>query len=296
MRNYNITTDSNSDLPQEYIEKLNTTIIPQYYSFGATIYGEERHMPPAEFYERMKDGDLPQSQANNPAVIEEKFRAILNAGEDIIHIAFSSALSGSYNIVCMVARELLEEYPEAKITVIDSLNVSLGEAIMVIHANKLKEKGATYEEVVENLNEFKNHINVQFTVDDLFHLQRGGRVSKTTAIVGSALNIKPFMYVNSAGALSTNGTVRGRKKSLSVLVDRMKATLAENTDYSLPVGIVHGNCYEDAQLVANMVKQKTHFTNIIINDISPSIGTHAGPGALGLLYYGKPKQIAKENK
>lgn len=296
MRNYCITTDSNSDLPQEYIDKLNTIIIPQYYSFGATVYGDERHMSPAEFYERMKNGDLPQSQANNPAVIEDKFRAILDAGQDIIHVAFSSALSGSYNIVCMVARELLEEYQEAKITVIDSLNVSLGEAIMVIHANNLKEKGATYEEVVENLNEFKNHINVQFTVDDLFHLQRGGRVSKTTAIVGSALNIKPFMYVNSAGALSTSGTVRGRKKSLSVLVDRMKATLADNTDYSLPVGIVHGNCYEDAQLVANLVKQKTHFTNIIINDISPSIGTHAGPGALGLLYYGKPKQAAKETK
>lgn len=293
MRDYCITTDSNSDLPQEYIEKLGTTIIPQYYSFGDTIYGDELHMPPAEFYERMKGGELPQSQANNPAVIEEKFRAYLDKGIDIIHIAFSSGLSGSYNNVCMVARELLEEYTDAKITVIDSLNVSLGESIMVIHANNLKEKGIPYEEVVNNLEEFKNHINVQFTVDDLFHLQRGGRVSRTTAIVGSALNLKPFLYVNSEGKLSSDGTARGRKKSLRSLVERMKSTLDKNADYTLPIGIVHGNCLEEAQAVADMVKKETPFSTVIINDISPSIGTHAGPGALGVLYYGKPKQYPK---
>lgn len=293
MRNYCITTDSNSDLPQEYIEKFSTTIIPQYYSFGDTVYGDELHMAPAEFYEKMKEGGLPQSQANNPAVIEDKFREILDKGKDIIHIAFSSALSGSYNNVCMVAKELLEEYTDAKITVIDSLNVSLGETIMVIYANDLKENGASYEEVVEKLEELKNHINVQFTVDDLFHLQRGGRVSKTTAVVGSALNLKPFLYVNSEGGLSSDGTARGRKKSLRTLVERMKATLDENTDYSLPVGIVHGNCIENAQSVAELVKEETNFTNVIINDISPSIGAHAGPGALGILYYGQPKAAAK---
>lgn len=290
MRKYCITTDSNSDLPQEYIDKLNTTIIPQYYSFGDTVYGDELNMPPTEFYERMKKGELPGSQANNPAVIEEKFRSLLDKDFDIIHIGFSSALSGSYNNVCMVAKELLEEYTDAKITIIDSLNVSLGESIMVLHANALKDKGASYEEVVDAIEEFKQHINVQFTVDDLFHLQRGGRVSKTTAVVGSALNLKPFLYVSNAGTLVSAGTVRGRKKSLHTLVERMKATLEENTDYSLPVGIVHGNCLEDAQVVAELVKEQTNFTNIIINDISPSIGTHAGPGALGILYYGQPRK------
>ena len=293
MRDYCITTDSNSDLPAEYIEKLHTTIIPQYYSFGDTVYGDELNMPPSEFYERMKNGELPGSQANNPAVIEDKFRALLEQGLDIIHIGFSSALSGSYNNVCMVAKELLEEYTDARITVIDSLNVSLGESIMVIHANRLKENGASYEQVVSEIEEFKNHINVQFTVDDLFHLQRGGRVSKTTALVGSALNLKPFLYVSEAGTLSSAGTARGRKKSLHTLVERMKATLEENTDYSLPVGIVHGNCLADAELVAELVKEETPFTNVIINDISPSIGTHAGPGALGILYYGQKKQPAK---
>lgn len=296
MRNYCITTDSNSDLPKEYIEKFGTTIIPQYYSFDDVVYGDELHMPPKEFYEKMKEGALPQSQANNPAVIEEKFRAILDQGMDIIHIAFSSALSGSYNNVCMVANELLEEYTDAKITVIDSLNVSLGETIMVIHAEEMKAKDVAYEDVVAELNEFRDHINVQFTVDDLFHLQRGGRVSKATAVLGSTLNLKPFLYVNKNGGLTSDGTARGRKKSISKLVDRMIETLAENTDFSLPVGIVHGNCYEDAETLEKLVKEKTSFTNVIINDVSPSIGAHAGPGALGILYYGGIKLPAKEAK
>lgn len=295
MRDFLITTDSNSDLPQEYIDKLGTVIIPQYYSFGDTVYGDELHMPPAEFYERMKNGELPQSQANNPAVIEDKFRAILDKGFDIIHIAFSSALSGSYNNVCMVANELREEYTDAKITVIDSMNVSLGETILLLHATDLKEKGVSYEEIVSDLETYKNHINVQFTVDDLFHLQRGGRVSKTTALVGSALNLKPFLTITDAGTLISDGTARGRKKSIRTIVERMKDTLEETPDTSIPVGIVHGNCLEDAQTVAELVKSETGFTNIIMNDISPSIGTHAGPGAIGLLYYGKQKPAPKED-
>lgn len=293
MKDFCITTDSNSDLPKVYIEKLGTAIIPQYYSFGDTVYGDELNMTPAEFYARMKNGELPQSQANNPAVIEDKFRAILNQGMDIIHIAFSSALSGSYNNVCMVANELREEYTDAKITVIDTLNASLAETVILLHANTLKERGASYDEIVTDLETFKHHINTHFTVDDLFHLQRGGRVSKTVAVVGSALNLKPFLYVNNEGGLSSDGTIRGRKKSIQELVKLMNANLAENTDYSIPVGIIHGNCLDDAEKLAALVKEETRFTNVIINDISPSIGTHAGPGALGIIYYGQPKAAAK---
>lgn len=293
MRDFYITTDSNSDLPKEYIEKYNTTIIPQYYSFDDVVYGDELNMPPNEFYERMRNGALPQSQANNPAVIEDKFRAILDKGADIIHIAFSSALSGSFSNVCMVARELSKEYPDSKITVIDSLNVSLGESIMVIYANRLKESGKSYDEIILWLNDFKHHINVQFTVDDLFHLQRGGRVNRTTALVGSALNIKPFLSITKEGTLASDGTVRGRKKSISTLVERMTSTLNDNIDYTLPVGVVHGNCYEDAKTLAGIIKSKTKFKTIIINDISPSIGTHSGPGALGIMYYGQVKPDAK---
>lgn len=293
MRNFCITTDSNSDLPKEYIEKYNTTIIPQYYSFGNTVYGDELNMEPSEFYQKMKDGELPQSQANNPAVIEDKFRAILDKGMDIIHIAFSSQLSGSYNNVCMVARELLEEYTDAKITVIDSLNVCLAESILYLHAEDMKANGSSYDDIVNKLEDMKNHINTLFSVNDLFHLMRGGRVSKATAVVGSALNLKPFLYINKDGGLTSDGTARGRKKALRSLVDRMVSMLDDTVDYSLPVGIVHSVCLEDAEYVAELVKEQTQYTNIIINDISPSIGTHAGPLALGLMFYGTEKQPAK---
>ncbi len=289
MRDFYITTDSDSDLPIEYINKYNTVIIPQYYSFDDVMYGDELHMPPTEFYTRMRNGSLPQSHANDPAVIEEKFRSILDKGADIIHISFSSALSISYNNVCSVAHALEKEYENSKITVIDSLNVSLGESLMVIYANRLKEQGTSYEEIIVWLNEFRHHINVQFTVDDLFHIQRGGRVSRTTALIGSAFNIKPFMYLTKNGTLAFGGTVRGRKKSISTLVDRMKTTLNDNVDYTLPVGIVHGNCYEEAKSLAMIIKLKTKFKHVIINDISPSIGTHSGPGALGIIYYGSIK-------
>lgn len=293
MNNYCITTDSNSDLPQEYIDKFKTVIIPQYYSFGDTVYGDELNLSPAEFYARMKAGELPQSQANNPAVIEEKFRALLDQGLDIIHIAFSSALSGSYNNVCMVARELSEEYPDAKITVIDTLNVSLGETIMVIRANEMKDSGASYEEVVAELENMKNHINVVFTVDDLFHLQRGGRVSKTVAIVGSALNLKPFLYVNNEGGLTSDGTVRGRKKAIKELINRMTSSFEGNPGNALPICIMHANCLDEAKDLSAKITEATGISNIIINDISPSIGTHAGPGAIGVIYYGSPKAAAK---
>lgn len=291
MRDFYITTDSDSDLPKEYIEKYNTTIIPQYYSFDDTIYGDELHMTPTDFYIRMRNGSLPQSHANDPVVIEEKFRAILDKGADIIHISFSSALSISYNNVCTVARALEKEYEGSRVTVVDSLNVSLGESLMVIYANRLKEQGTSYDEIIIWLNEFRHHINVQFTVDDLFHLQRGGRVSRTTALIGSAFNIKPFMYVTKNGTIAYAGNVRGRKKSITTLVDRMKSTLNDNIDYTLPVGVVHGNCYEDAKFLAKTIKSKTKYKTVIINDISPSIGAHSGPGALGLIYYGSIKPI-----
>ena len=223
-------------------------------------------------------------------MIRDRFEALLQKGYDILHVAFSSALSGSYNNVCVTARDLMDDYPDSRIVVIDSLNVSLSEAIMVMQGDLYREAGHTLEETAAFLEEFKTHMNVQFTVDDLFHLQRGGRVSKTTAVVGSALNLKPFLYVNAEGKLTSAGTVRGRKKSLRKLVDRMKETLPEHPDYSIPVGIVHGNCPEDAKLVADYVRSETGFTDIIINDISPSIGTHAGPGAIGILYYGNAKE------
>ena len=150
---YIITTDSNSDVPSEVLNQYGIPVIPQYYAFGDVVYGDEKNMTPKEFYETMRKGDLPKSMANNPAVIREKFETILKKGKDILHIAFSSALSGSCNNVRMTAKELLEEYPERKITIFDSLNASLGEGVSVYRAAELREAGKGMDEVCEVLKE-----------------------------------------------------------------------------------------------------------------------------------------------
>ena len=287
MSGYVITTDSNSDVLPEFIKENNLTVIPQYYAFGDTVYGDELNMEPHEFYETMRKGELPKSMANNPAVIRERFEHILKEGKDILHIAFSSALSGSCSTVVMTAGDLMEEYPERKILVFDSLNASLGEGVSVYRAVELWKSGKSMEEVYHILMKERDYINVSFTVDDLYHLQRGGRVSKATAVVGSLVNIKPILTVTASGELKADGTVRGRKKSLKTLVTKMQSALSLN-DYGKDrlVAVIHGDCLEDAQNVADMVRD-LGFTDVIINDVSPSIGTHAGPGVVGLVFYGK---------
>lgn len=289
MPDYVITTDSNSDVLPEFVKANQLTIIPQYYAFGDTVYGDELNMEPHDFYETMRNGELPKSMANNPAVIREKFEQILKEGKNILHIAFSSALSGSCSTVIMISNELMEQYPDRKILVFDSLNASLGEGVSVYRAIELQKAGKDMEEVYDVLMEERDYVNVSFTVDDLNHLQRGGRVSKTTAVVGSLVNIKPILTVTASGELKADGTVRGRKKSLKTLVTRMEASLDLNSyGKDRMVAVIHGDCLEDARSVADMVKS-LGFTNVVINDVSPSIGTHAGPGVVGLVFYGKQK-------
>jgi len=227
--------------------------------------------------------------ASNPEVIRRTFLNYVNQGLDILHISFSSALSGGCSNVMAGAREICEEHPEAKIIVIDTLNASLGEGLFVMKAVQMKEEGKTIDEIASWLEEHKMEFCVKFTVDDLFHLQRGGRISKTAAFFGSMMSIKPLLYINEEGRLVPYSTARGRKKSLSTIVNDMAECMGKYKDEADIVCIAHGDAPEDAEYLAKLVKEKFPHKQIVINTVSPSIGSHSGPGAIGLCFMGEKR-------
>ncbi|SHO46840.1 DegV family protein [Anaerocolumna xylanovorans] len=287
MKDFVITTDSNCDLLPEYIKEKGVGIIPHYYELNDTVYGEEVNLTPKEFYDSMRNGLMPTTMASNPAVIHSTFLKYINEGTDILHISFSSALSGGYSNVAAGARELCEEYTEAVIIVFDTLNASLGQGLMIMKAVELKEAGKSLTEIVQWLESHRENFCVQFTVDNLFHLQRGGRISKMTAIVGSMINIKPILVINEEGRLVSAGTVRGRKKSLSTIVSNMAEQMGSFIDNPGTICVVHGDAAEDAEHVVKLIKEKVKDAHVIVNVISPSIGAHSGPGAIGICFFGE---------
>jgi DegV family protein with EDD domain len=286
MRDFVITADSNCDLLPEYIKEKKIGIIPHYYDINGITYGDEINLTPKEFYDKMREGLMPTTMASNPAVIRETFKKYVDQGLDVLHISFSSTLSGGHSNVATGAIEICEENPGAKIYVLDSLNASMGEGLVIRKAVQLKEAGKGIDEIAEWIEANKLKFGVQFTVNDLFHLQRGGRVSKMTAIVGSMINVKPILVINNDGALVPAGTVRGRKKSLSTIVSNMEAQLGNQKQEDNTICVVHGDALEDAEYVAGLIRERLHTDNIIINSISPSIGAHSGPGAIGICYFG----------
>ncbi len=287
MKEFVITTDSNSDLPLPYIQDKKIGIISHYYDLEGVTYGEDNLLPANVFYDKMRQGCMPTTMASNPAVIRDVFQKYVQEGHDVLHISFSSALSGGCSNVTVGAAEVCEENPGAKIIVLDSLNVSLGQGLLIMKAVEMREQGKTIDEVVEWIEEHKLEYGCQFTVDDLHHLHRGGRISKTTALIGSMINIKPILTVNNNGELVANGTTRGRKKSLALIVDNMINNMGKFVDSDDPICVVHGDSEEDANFVVNLIKEKLHRDHIVVNTVSPSIGAHSGPGAIGVLYRGE---------
>lgn len=287
MREYLISTDSTADLPADYVKLHNIFIHPLYYNFNGDVYGGDRDLTPKEFYARMRSGEMPTTMATNPDFVHVAFTNQVEQGYDVLHISFSSVLSGSCSNATVNAREVCEEHPEATITVIDSCAASMGQGLLVHKAVMLKEQGKTMEEVVSWITKNKDHLCHQFTVDDLFHLHRGGRVSKTSAIIGTLINVKPVLHVDLEGRLIPLANVRGRKKALIKLVDNMEERIVgyENDI----VFISHGDCLEDAQFVADLIKERLGIQNFIINYICPTIGAHSGPGTVALFFMGSQK-------
>lgn len=286
MKDFVITADSNSDLLDEYIKSKNIGIIPHYYDLEGITYGDEVNLTPKEFYNKMREGLMPTTMASNPEVIRQTFQNYVDQGLEILHISFSSALSGGCNNVMAGAREICEENKDSKIIVIDTLNASMGEGMFVMKAVQMKEEGKSIDEISTWLEEHKMEFCVRFTVDDLNHLQRGGRISKTTAFFGSMMSIKPILYVNEEGNLVPLSTSRGRKKSLALICNNMIESMGKYKDEADIVCIAHGDSLEDANYLANLIKDALPHKQILINTVSPSIGSHSGPGAIGLCFMG----------
>ena len=286
MSEYVITTDNNSDLPEKYLKDHGVGCMYLSYSMNGKNYTHGNFLPEHEFYEAMRNGSMPTTAQVNPENAKALLEPYLKEGKDILHIAFSSGLSGTYNSSRIAAEELMEEYPDRKIIVVDSLAASLGQGLLVWLAQQKKELGQTLEDVADWVEKNKLKMVHLFTVDDLNHLYRGGRVSRTTAIVGSMLNIKPVLHVDNEGKLTAIGKVRGRKKALQELVKLMDEKIGSFGADCDTIFISHGDCEQDAQYVAAKVKEKYNIKNIIINQVGATIGAHSGPGTMALFFVG----------
>lgn len=287
MEKYVITTDNTADLPYSYYKEHQVEYMYLTYQLDGITYNKENELDFKEFYSRMRAGSMPTTSQVNSEEAKDVLRPLLEAGNDVLHLAFSSGLSGSYNSVRLAAEELKEEYPDRKILVVDSLCASLGEGLFVYKAVQMKEAGASVDEVAAWLEEHKQNFCHVFTVDDLFHLYRGGRVSKAAAIVGTMINLKPLLHVDEEGHLIPLSKVRGRKKSLATLVSMMEERIGSWKDKNDIIFISHGDCEEDAQYVAKLVREKFGYESFLINTIGATIGTHSGPGTVALFFMGE---------
>ena len=285
--NFCITTDSGADLPLSYCKAHDVTVLPLGFTLeGHTYHGTEA-MDNKVFYDKLRSGALPTTSAANPEDTAALFRTYMEQGKDLLHIAFSSGLSSTSDAAQLAAQLVLEEYPERKILVVDSLCASMGQGFLVHQAVKLRDAGETLEATAKKVTDMRLNVVHNFTVDDLEHLHRGGRVSKATAVVGSLMGIKPILHVDDTGHLTAVGKVRGRKASIQALADRMEQQMKgfDNPE----VFISHGDCLQDAEALAEMVRSRFGIENIMIGYIGPVIGTHSGPGTLALYFFGSPR-------
>lgn len=291
MAEYIISTDTSCDFPLEYVKQHQLPLVTLFYSIDGVT--GENGCPSSDvlknFYDKMRAGSMTKTQQASIEDTEKVFREILKEGKDILHIAFSSGLSGTANAARLAAENMMEEFPGRKIIVIDSLCASLGQGLLVDYALKLQQQGKTMEETAKWLEDHIQNICHLFTVEDLKYLQRGGRISKTTALVGTMIGIKPVLHVDPEGKLVSISKVRGRKQSIQALVNKMEENIGKYRDEKQPIFISHGDCIEDANYLADLVKERFGYDEFLINDVGPTIGAHSGPGTLALFFMGETR-------
>ncbi len=287
MKEYKLMTDATCDLPASILEQMNIGVIPMEFEMAGEVY---RHFPDGremgfhEFYEKVREGEMPKTSQINRMTYFKYFEPILKEGKDILYIAFSSGLSGTYQASVLAAEELEEKYPERRVVCVDSRSASVGEGLLVYAAALQKNKGITVDALADWVVRNRGHVCHWFTVDDLNHLRRGGRISPVMAVAGSALGIKPVLRVDDEGNLVTAFKVRGRKKAMESILEQMEKT-AINPKEQVVI-IAHGDCKEDAKSLKQMVKSRFHVKDEIISYVGPIIGTHTGPGMLALVFFG----------
>lgn len=287
MRDYIITVNSTVDTGKEWLEERNVPVIPLKYTIDGQEYTDMYGLSDKEFFQKLREGKMSVTSQINPEEAKEMLEPYVKEGKDVLHLAFSSALSGTCNSMKIAAEELQEEYPEAKVIVVDTLCACMGEAMLLYYALKQKEAGKTIEEVAQWVEENKLHVCHNVTVDDLFHLHRGGRVSKTAAVLGTMIKVKPIIHMDDNGALQVIGKERGRKKSLHKIVD-MAVERSKGWDNEI-IMITHGDCLEDAEYVAKLVREKMGVENVFIHNIGTVIGSHTGPGVVATFCMGNKR-------
>ena len=288
MSDYIIITDSSCDLPDSLVKELELEVLPLAFIMdGKTYrnYPDNREMSPKDFYNKEREGVMATTNAVNVGEASDAIESVLKQGRDVLVLAFSSGLSTTCNSFQIAAGDLAEQYPDRKVYVVDTLCASLGQGMFVYQAAKLRQAGKSMEEVRDWAEQNKLRQCHWFTVNDLFFLKKGGRVSAATAVVGTMLQIKPVMHVDNEGHLIKVDTARGRKASLNALVDKV-GELAENPA-AQTMFISNSDCAEEAQYVADQIKAKYGTEEIIINSIGPVIGAHTGPGCVALFFMGK---------
>ncbi len=287
MNDFTIVTDSSCDLPAGLASELELTVLPLSFTVDGRErlnYLDNRELPIHDYYELLRAGKPAQTSAVNMNAFVGAVEPLLTAGKDVLVPAFSSGLSNTCNAARMACEELALKYPERRVFCVDTLCASLGEGMLLYYAVLEKRKGKSLEEVRDWLEQNKLHLCHWFTVDDLKHLKRGGRISPATAFIGGMLNFKPVMHMDDGGHLAAVGKVRGRKASLDALVDRMEQTATEPGEQT--VFISHGDTPEDAEYVASEVKRRLGVKKVVVNDVGPVIGTHSGPGTMALFFFG----------
>ena len=287
MCKFRLLTDSTADLPASLVEELDLQVYPMAFVLEEKAYRDYpdgRELDIHAFYESLRHGKMSSSSQINQQQMVDWVSPFLENGEDVLYLSFSSGLSGTYQSARLAQEELRERFPDRTFTVVDSLCASMGEGLLAYYAATRRQQGCTREETAAWLEENKLKLCHWFTVDDLHHLKRGGRVSPATAVVGTMLNIKPVLHVDDNGHLIPMEKVRGRRQSLEALVRHMKETI-ENPEEQM-IFISHGDCLEDAEYVAGRIRETMTVRDIRIHTIGPVIGTHSGPGTVAVFFLG----------